>query len=75
MFDPKHVIRQEEVELNPSLQYEERPAAILDRKEKILRNKKIATVKVLWKHHDQQEATWELEDKMKLEYPELFVSS
>ncbi|XP_042059609.1 uncharacterized protein LOC121804134 [Salvia splendens] len=32
MFDPKHVIHQEEMILNPDLSYEEKPKAILDRK-------------------------------------------
>ena len=32
VFDEKHVIRNDEIELTPELQYEERPEAILDRK-------------------------------------------
>ena len=73
MFDPKHVIYQEEVIMNPNLSYVEKPEAILDRKEQHLRNKTITSVKVLWKHHGLEEATWELEDKMKEQYPELFT--
>ena len=73
VFDPKHVIHQEEIDINPDLSYEERPEAILDRKEQHLRNKTITAVKVMWKHHGQEEATWELEDKMKERYPELFA--
>ncbi|KAL1548677.1 hypothetical protein AAHA92_16881 [Salvia divinorum] len=73
VFDPKHVIHQEKMILNPDLSYEEKPEAILDRKLQELRNKAIASVKVLWKHHGYEEATWELEDKMKEKYPELFV--
>ena len=33
----------------------------MDRKVKELRNKSIVTVKVLWKHHGHEEATWEFE--------------
>ncbi|KAL1533104.1 hypothetical protein AAHA92_33037 [Salvia divinorum] len=73
VFDPKHVIHQEEMILNLDLSYEEKPEAILDRKVQELRNKAIASVKVLWKHHGYEEATWEVEDKMKEKYPELFV--
>ncbi|KAL1534042.1 hypothetical protein AAHA92_31446 [Salvia divinorum] len=73
VFDPKHVIHQEEMILNPDLSYKEKPEAILDRKVQELRNKAIVSVKVLWKHHGYEEATWELEDKMKEKYPELFV--
>ena len=72
MFDPKHVIHYEEVALNSDLSYEERPQMILDRKVQNLRNKSIASVKVLWRNHEYEEATWELEDKMKELYPELF---
>ncbi|XP_042023132.1 uncharacterized protein LOC121770471 [Salvia splendens] len=72
VFVRKHVIHQEEMILNPDLSYEERPKTILDRKVQQLRNKSIPSVKVLWEHHGQEEATWELEDKMKERYPELF---
>ncbi|XP_042027292.1 uncharacterized protein LOC121774494 [Salvia splendens] len=72
VFAPKHTVHQEEMVLEPYLSYEEKPEAILDRKVKGLRNKTMVTVKVLWKHHGREEATWELEDKMKEKYPELF---
>ena len=72
VFDPKHIVHQEEMVLRPDLSYEEKPEAILDRKVKELRNKSVVTVKVLWKHHGYEEATWELEDKMKEKYPEFF---
>ncbi|KAL1545794.1 hypothetical protein AAHA92_22478 [Salvia divinorum] len=62
----------EEMILNPNLTYEEKPEAILNRKVKELMNKSIASVKVLWKHHGYEGATWKLEDKMKEKYPELF---
>ena len=35
-------------------------------------SKDIALVKVKWKGHSLEEATWELEDKMREEYPHLF---
>jgi hypothetical protein len=73
VHDPKHIIRQEEIDLTPELRYESQPEAILDRKTQQLRNKAITSVKVLWKHHGENEATWELEDAMKEKYPELFV--
>ncbi|KAL1559456.1 hypothetical protein AAHA92_09797 [Salvia divinorum] len=60
--------------LNPDLSYEEKPEAILDRKVQELRNKAIASVKVLWKHHGYEEATWELEDKMKEKFPRALLS-
>jgi len=44
----------------------------LDYKVKELRNKQIPLVKILWHHHGLEEATWELEEEMKKEYPKLF---
>ena len=48
------------------------PERILDTKEKELRNKKIPLVKVLWRNHEVEEATWEREEEMKMKYPHLF---
>ena len=70
--DPSHVLTQEPLALDPDLSYEERPVQILDKREKELRNKKISLVKVLWRNQSVEEATWELEDKMRNKYPELF---
>ncbi|XP_071912335.1 uncharacterized protein [Coffea arabica] len=62
--DPTHILPPEDVELDESLTYEERPIQILDRKVMDLRNKQIPLVKVLWKHHEVEESTWELEKDM-----------
>ena len=37
-----------------------------------LRNKKVPLVKVLWKNHDMEEAAWEPESTMRVQYPQLF---
>ncbi|KAL4319568.1 hypothetical protein GQ457_18G013180 [Hibiscus cannabinus] len=47
---------------------------ILDREVKRLRNKNISLVKVLWRNHKMEEATWEPEETMKEQYPHLFDS-
>ena len=72
--DPSHVLDLEPVDLQPDLSYEERPVAILDTKERVLRRRTVRLVKVLWKHHDQKEATWELEDEVQKKYPHLFIT-
>ena len=54
------------------MSYEEKPVEILDRKTKSLRNKEIPLIKVLWRNHKIEEATWEREDAMRMNYPELF---
>jgi hypothetical protein len=53
----------------------ETPTAILDQKEKELRNKLKRQGKVQWKHRRGLEATWETEEEMKELYPELFIES
>ena len=70
--DPSHILSQEPVEIETNLTYEEKPIRILDREEKVLRNKTIPMIKVLWRNHNVEEATWELEDEMKKNYPSLF---
>ncbi|XP_071921800.1 uncharacterized protein [Coffea arabica] len=72
--DPTHILPSEDIELDESLTYEERPIRILDKKVKDLRNKQIPLVKVLWKHHEVEEATWELEKDMREKYPDLFTA-
>ena len=54
------------------LTYEEVPIAILDRQVKKLRNKEVASVKVLWRNQQVEEVTWEAEEAMKSKYPYLF---
>ena len=64
--DPSHVVSLETIELRPDLTYEEEPVEIFAREVKELRNKKISLVKVLWRNHKTEEATWERQ------YPQLF---
>ena len=71
-LDPSHVLNHEPIEVHEDLTYEERPVRILAREEKVLRNKVIPLVKVLWRNHEVEEATWEREDDMKKSHPELF---
>ena len=46
--------------------------SIFDRQVRKLRNKEIASVKVLWQNQQVEEATWEAEEEMKKPYPYLF---
>ena len=72
--DPTHVLSPKDIELDEYLTYEERPIRVLDRKVKDLRNKQIPLVKILWRHHEVEEATWELEKDKREKYPELFAN-
>ena len=70
--DPSHVLREQPMQLKESLTYEETPVQIVDRKEQVLRSKVIPLVKVLWKNHEREAATWEPEVQMRRQYPQLF---
>ena len=65
ILDPSQVLEALEIELRDDLSYEEQPVQILGREEKELRNKTISLVKVLWRNHLVEEATWEREDQMR----------
>ena len=43
LHDPSHVLNYESLDVNPKLAYKERPVGILDRKDKVLRNKVVQT--------------------------------
>ncbi|XP_060962121.1 uncharacterized protein LOC133032258 [Cannabis sativa] len=71
-LDPSHVIEYEAIPLQEDVTYEEEPVKILVRELKVLRNREIPVVKVLWKNHREDEATWEIESEMYVKYPHLF---
>ncbi|KAL0539383.1 hypothetical protein IC582_023595 [Cucumis melo] len=70
--DPSHVVDYEPLEIDENLSYVEQPVEVLAREVKTLRNKQIPLVKVLWRNHRVEKATWEREDDMRSRYPELF---
>ena len=57
--------------MRPDLTYEEEPVEIMAREVKDLQNKKIPLVKVLWRNHKTEEATWESEETMRQQYLQL----
>ena len=70
--DPSRIVPVEDVQVTKDLTYEEVPISILDRQVKRLRNKDVASVKVLWRNQQVEEITWEAEEMMKSKYPHLF---
>ncbi|XP_031275100.1 uncharacterized protein LOC116133551 [Pistacia vera] len=70
--EPSHILKAEEMELEENLVYEEFPIQILDKKVIELRNKSITLVKVLYRNHTVEEATWEVEQDVSNRYPKLF---
>jgi hypothetical protein len=65
----------EELDVRVDLTYSERPVKILDTTERVTRNKVIKMCKVQWSHHTEYEATWEHEEELRADYPELFPSA
>ncbi|KAJ9541969.1 hypothetical protein OSB04_028475 [Centaurea solstitialis] len=62
----------DDIQVDESLNYVEKPVAVLDRKVRKLRNKEIGIVKIQWQHRKGSEWTWEPEVEMREHYPELF---
>ena len=62
--DSDHVIEYKPVDFQMDLSYIEHPVEILDRQERVHRNKKVMLVKVLWRNLKVEELTWELEGEM-----------
>jgi hypothetical protein len=72
--DPEQTMEAESVNIEQDLTVKYHPVQILEFSERVMRNRTIKYVKVLWTNQTEQEATWELEDYMRKEYPELFES-
>ncbi|XP_016456997.1 uncharacterized protein LOC107780895 [Nicotiana tabacum] len=72
--DSSHVLEAPTIPLDEKLSYEEEPMTIVDRQVRKLRSKEIMFVKVIWRNHTVEEATWEVEDTMRVKYPHLFQS-
>ncbi|GMP98691.1 hypothetical protein CsSME_00046487 [Camellia sinensis var. sinensis] len=70
--DPSHVLDWVDLEVDEDASYEEKPVQILDTREQVLRGKTIPLVKVLWRHHGVEEATWEWEMEVRSKYLDLF---
>ncbi|XP_074265687.1 uncharacterized protein LOC141588133 [Silene latifolia] len=71
LSDSSHILKPEVVGVDESLSYVEVAKEILDKKVRKTRNRETLLVKVLWSNHNVEEATWEVEDKMKENYPHL----
>uniref|UniRef100_UPI001AD7DECF hypothetical protein n=1 Tax=Flavobacterium limi TaxID=2045105 RepID=UPI001AD7DECF len=54
------------------LTYMEYPAKILETAERVTRSKVIKMCKVQWSHHAESEATWDREDELMAEFPQIF---
>nr|GFC45097.1 hypothetical protein [Tanacetum cinerariifolium] len=56
-YHPLHVASYHFDQIQPDMSLSEEPESILDRQERVMRNKTILFVKILWKNHPDREAT------------------
>ncbi|KAL6125181.1 hypothetical protein ACLB2K_073240 [Fragaria x ananassa] len=68
-----HVIDYGTIKVNADATFFVEPVRILDRSTKRLRRKEVDLVKVCQSHHDEGDASWELESDMRAIYPKLFL--
>jgi hypothetical protein len=68
---PKEQMPLEELTIGENLTYQEYPVKILDTSEKVTRNNRYKMCKVQWSNHTKVEATWEKEDQLKAEFPDI----
>jgi hypothetical protein len=62
------------VDINKDLTYREVPVRILEEAYRTTRTRSIKFLKVQWSNHTEDEATWEREDYLQKEFPNLFSS-
>ncbi|XP_076940015.1 uncharacterized protein LOC143609027 [Bidens hawaiensis] len=62
----------DEVQVDETMHFVEKPVEIMDREVKQTKRSRIPIVKVRWESKRGAEFTWEREDQMKIKYPHLF---
>jgi hypothetical protein len=72
VHDANHIIDWNVIQVEPEGGFQVRLVCILDRKIKQLWNQVMELVKVQWTWYSPEDATWECEDAMRVEYPHLF---
>jgi hypothetical protein len=75
-FSPhdKEPLPMDELNKKEDLTIVEHPIWILDTMTQVTRNSVIRMCKVQWSNHAEDEATWEREDELKPEFPDLFAN-
>nr|XP_027127790.1 uncharacterized protein LOC113743929 [Coffea arabica] len=73
VFDPSYVLKAQPLEVREDTSYREHLVKIVNQKDQVLRRRMISHVKFQRTNHIEREATWELEEKMRAKYPQLFT--
>jgi hypothetical protein len=69
---PEEQFPMEDLDAKEDLSYQEYPVKILETSERITRNKKIKMCKLQWSQHTEEEANWEREEELKVEFLNFF---
>jgi hypothetical protein len=70
--DPKLKIEADPIIIQQDLIIDAQPIRVLESSERVMRNRTIKYVNILWSNQTEREATWELESIMRNKYPDLF---
>jgi hypothetical protein len=71
---PEELLPMEELNVQGDLIYAKYPIKIHDTLTRVTRNKVIRMCKVQWSDHGDDEATWEREEELHIDFPHLFPS-
>jgi hypothetical protein len=71
---PEEQLPLEDLSVQDDLTYAENPIKILDTLTHVTMSKVIKMCKVQWSHHGEDEATWEREEELHIDFPHLFPS-
>jgi hypothetical protein len=66
---PEEQLPMEELSVQGDLTYTEYPVKILDTLTRVTRNKVIKMCIVQWSHYGEEEATWEREEELHIDFP------
>ena len=72
MYDTTHIIEWNVIQVELEGEFQTEPFCILDKRERMLRNRAIFQMQVQWKNFSPRQATLEMKDKMREAYPSVF---
>jgi predicted GNAT family N-acyltransferase len=65
-------IPMEDLDAREDLSYQEYHVKILEKSERVTRNKRIKICTMQWSHQTEEEATYKREEELKVEFPSFF---
>jgi hypothetical protein len=70
--DPELKIEANLIIIQQDLTIDAQPVRVLEFSERVMRNRTIKYIKILWSNQTEREAIWEFESTMRNKYPDLF---